>query len=152
MNISSILNNRITTEFNSNSKEELINEMVNLLISDENVIDLEKVRTVVLEREKIMSTGIGNGFAIPHGKTNGVKEIVAVFAKLSKPIDFEAIDGKPVNLIFMMVGREDAVGDHIKMLSRISRIISKDQVHAKLLGAETSEDILKIFEDEENNL
>jgi len=152
MNICSILNNRVITDFSSSSKEGIINEMIDLLKSDENIIDLEKIRVVVLEREKIMSTGIGNGFALPHGKTDGVKEIVAVFGKLKDPIEFESIDGKPVSLIFLMVGREDAVSDHIKMLSKISRIISKDEVHDKLLNAETAGEILKIFEEEESKL
>ncbi|MEN8194062.1 MAG: PTS sugar transporter subunit IIA [Bacteroidota bacterium] len=152
MNILSILNNRVITEFKSSSKQDIINEMIDHLEGCVNVIDLEKVRDVVLEREKIMSTGIGNGFAIPHGKTDGVKEIVAVFGKLREPIDFEAVDGEPVNLIFLLVGREDSVNDHIKMLSRISRIMSKQYVSDKLLSAETSEEILKIFEDEENSL
>ncbi|MCK5457952.1 MAG: PTS sugar transporter subunit IIA [Melioribacteraceae bacterium] len=153
MSISKILNNkRIITDFSSTSKEGIINELVDSLKGDENIIDLEIVREVVLEREKIMSTGIGSGFAIPHGKTNAVKGIVAVFGKLKNPIDFDSIDGKPVNLIFLMVGREDAVGEHIKMLSRISRIMNKDEVHSKLLKAETADEILKIFEDEESNL
>ncbi len=153
MSISKILNNkRIITDFSSTSKEGIINELVDSLKGDENIIDLEIVREVVLEREKIMSTGIGSGFAIPHGKTNAVKGIVAVFGKLKNPIDFDSIDGKPVNLIFLMVGREDAVGEHIKMLSRISRIMNKDEVHNKLLMADTADQILKIFEDEESNL
>ena len=153
MHISSILNNKkIITDFISTSKEGIINELVDSLRGDENILDLEIVREVVLEREKIMSTGIGSGFAIPHGKTNAVKGIVAVFGKLKNPIDFDSIDGKPVNLIFLMVGREDAVGEHIKMLSRISRIMNKEEVHDKLLMAETADQILKIFEDEESNL
>lgn len=153
MNISGILNRaRIITDFNSIAKEGIINELLDSLKGDESIIDLEKVREVVLEREKIMSTGIGNGFAIPHGKTNAVKGIVAVFGKLKEPIDFESVDGKPVNLIFLMVGREDAVGEHIKMLSRISRIMNKDETHSKLLKAETADEILKVFEEEESNL
>jgi len=153
MNVSDILNKkRIITEFKSTSKEDVINEMIDALKDNESVIDLEKVRQVVLEREKIMSTGIGNGFAIPHGKTDGVKEIVAVFAKLKEPIDFDSVDGKPVNMIFLMVGREDAVSDHIKMLSRISRIMNKEEIHNKLLLAETADEILDIFEQEERNL
>ena len=153
MNISDILNEkRIITEFKSTSKEDVINEMIDSLKDDESVTNLEKVRQVVLEREKIMSTGIGNGFAIPHGKTDGVKEIVAVFGKLKEPIEFNSVDGKPVNLIFLMVGREDAVGEHIKMLSRISRIMNDEEVHKKLLQAETAKEILEIFEQEEKNL
>ena len=153
MEIISILNKeRIITEFISTTKDGVITELVDSLKDDDSIINLEKVREVVLEREKIMSTGIGNGFAIPHGKTNAVKEIVTVFGKLKEAINFDSVDGKPVNLIFLMVGREDAVSEHIKMLSRISRIMNKDEVHQKLLKAETADEILNIFEEEESNL
>ena len=152
MNICTILNKRIITEFVSSNKEDVINEMINNLKDSDDISDLEKVREVVLEREKIMSTGIGNGFAIPHGKTNAVKEIVAVFGRLSEPMDFDAIDEKPVNLIFLLVGRENSVGEHIKMLSRISRIMGKVEVHQRLLNAESPEAILQIFEEEESKL
>ena len=140
MNICSILNGRIVIDFVSSQKEDVINEMIDHLKESEAVTNLEEVRKVVLDREKIMSTGIGDGFAIPHGKTNGVKEIVAVFGRLDNAIDFEAIDGKPVNLIFLLVGREDSVGEHIKMLSRISRIMGKLDVHQRLINAASTED------------
>jgi len=107
------------------------------------------MRSAVIEREKIMSTGVGKGFAIPHAKTNGVNEIVAAFGKLDKPIDFEALDSNPVNLIFLLIGKENLVGPHIKLLSRISRMMNKDEFRENLSKAKTAEEIYKIFDDEE---
>ncbi|MCF6269169.1 MAG: PTS sugar transporter subunit IIA [Melioribacteraceae bacterium] len=141
---------KIKIDFNGTTKEEIINEMIDLFKGDERVTDIETIRTVVLEREKIMSTGVGNGFAIPHGKTNMVTEMVAGFGLLKNPIDFEALDGKPVNLIFMLIGQEDSVGQHIKMLSRISRIMNQELVRKKLLNASSTKEIFQIFEDEES--
>ena len=141
---------RILIEFKGTTKEEIINEMIDLFKGDERVANIEAIRAVVLEREKIMSTGVGNGFAIPHGKTNMVKEMVAGFGLLKTPIDFESIDGAPVNLIFMLIGQEDAVGQHIKMLSRISRIMNQEPIRKKLAEANSADEIYKIFEEEDS--
>jgi len=141
---------KIKIDFNGTTKEEIINEMIDMFKGDERVSDIETVRTVVLEREKIMSTGVGSGFAIPHGKTNMVREMVAGFGLLKKPIDYRALDGEPVNLIFMLIGKNDSVGQHIKMLSRISRIMNQESVRNKLAIASSAEEIFQIFEDEEN--
>lgn len=151
MKISEILKiDRIIPEFEVQEKEEIINQLVNLFIDDPRVSDIEKVRQTVIERERIMSTGVGNGFAIPHGKTDSVTEIIAGFAKTNKPIDFEALDGEPVNLIFLLVGKENMVGPHIKLLSRISRMMNKEEFRASLAAAKSAQEIYDIFCDEEN--
>ncbi|MBI9070558.1 MAG: PTS sugar transporter subunit IIA [Melioribacteraceae bacterium] len=150
MKICDILSpDKIIPEFNVVSKDEIINNLIDLFEDDKRIADLGVVRAAVLEREKIMSTGVGKGFAIPHAKTNGVNDIIAGFAKTSQPIDFEALDGEPVNLVFLLVGKENMVGPHIKLLSRISRMMNKDEFRAKLLGAKSSEEIYKIFDEEE---
>jgi len=137
---------KIKVEFTGTTKEEVLNEIINCFIGDPRVLDIEKVRNVVLEREKIMSTGVGNGFAIPHGKTNMVTEMIAAFGVLKNPIEFEALDGNPVNLIFLIVGNENEVAKHIKMLSRVSRIMNQEDIRSKLANSNSSEEILKIFE------
>ena len=141
---------RIVIDFKGSTKVEILNEMIDSFVGDSRVLDIETVRSVVLEREKIMSTGVGNGFAIPHGKTNMVSEMVAAFGLMKNPIEFEALDNKPVNLIFLLVGKEDAVGQHLKMLSRISRIMNQKTIREKLANAESSEEILQIFEEEDS--
>ena len=152
MKVNELLNPKyILTDFKSDKKDDVINELIDLLKGDERVIDLEEVRKCVFDREKIMSTGVGKGFAIPHGKTNSVTDIVAVFGKSKKPIDYNALDGEPVNLIFLMVGKDTLVSKHIKLLSRISRLMNNDEFREKLVKAESKEYILKIFEEEEQS-
>ncbi len=140
---------KIVPSLKSKSKRDIINELVDLFADDDRVTDLEKVKASVWEREKIMSTGVGKGFAIPHVKTDAVEEIVAAFGKLSSPIDFEALDGKPVNLIFLLIGKENLVGPHIKLLSRISRMMNNDKFRNKLLETDSAKDIYKLICEEE---
>ena len=111
--------------------------------------DREKMRTAIFEREKIMSTGVGSGFAIPHGKTDAVSNIVAAFATTETAIDYQSLDEQPVRLIFLLVGRDTMVGPHIKLLSRISRLMNKEDFRKKLLGASDVAGMLQIFKDEE---
>lgn len=129
----------------------MISALVDLFKGDERVKDLDQMREAVLEREKIMSTGVGHGFAIPHAKTDAVSEMIAGFGKLPDPIEFEALDGQPVNLVFLLVGEENAVGKHIKMLSRVSRLMNKESFREKLADAVNEGDIYKIFEEEEKD-
>ena len=139
----------ILTDFKSEDKVEIINELIDLYKNDEKVNDIEKARTAVLDREKIMSTGVGKGFAIPHGKSNGVNDVIAAFGKTTRDIDYEALDGEPVHHIFLLIGRDDMVSKHIKLLSRISRLMNADEFRKQLLEASTEEDIINIFKKEE---
>jgi len=131
------------------TKEEIINELVDLFKDDPKVEDLEKARESVLEREKIMSTGVGKGFAIPHGKTNAIKEMLAAFGKSNDEIDYQSLDNQPVHLVFLLIGKDNLVSSHIKLLSRISRMMNSDDFRSSLLKAQTSEEILGIFRKEE---
>jgi fructose-specific phosphotransferase system IIA component len=141
----------ILTDFKSGKKEGIINELIDLYKNNEKVNNLEKVRTAIHEREKIMSTGVGKGFAIPHGKTNAINEIIAAFGKTVTPIEYQALDNKPVNLVFLLVGKDNLVSTHIKLLSRISRMMNKDEFRDKLTKANSSEEILELFKKEEEN-
>lgn len=140
---------KIIFDLKGKTKEELINELVDLFSEDKRVVDIQNVKTAVLEREKIMSTGVGKGFAIPHAKTNAVTDIIAGFGKLSEPIDFNALDGEPVNLIMLLVAKENQVGPHIKLLSRISRMINNDDFREKLANAGNESEIFSIIQEEE---
>lgn len=140
---------KIISSLQGTTKTEVIDELINLFKDDERVDNLEVMRKAVHEREKIMSTGVGKGFAIPHAKTNSVNEIIAAFGKLDKPLDFQALDEQPVNIIFLLVGKENLVGPHIKLLSRISRMMNKDEFRESLANAKTSEEIFLLFEQEE---
>jgi fructose-specific phosphotransferase system IIA component len=139
----------IVARLKGNSKEEIIEAMVQLVSASPKVLDKDKVRAAIFEREKIMSTGVGNGFAIPHGKTDAVTEIVAGFAVTEKDIDYDSLDEKPVRLVFLLVGKDNLVGPHIKLLSRISRLMNKEEFRTQLLNAATAKEILELFRHEE---
>lgn len=141
----------INVELKCNNKNEAIDSLIEMLRDDERIIDLDLVKNAVHEREKIMSTGVGHGFAIPHAKTNGVKQMAACFAKLTEPIEFESLDGQPVDLLFLLVGQENAVAPHIKMLSRISRVMNKESFRLALANAKTNDEVYSLFVEEEKN-
>jgi fructose-specific phosphotransferase system IIA component len=152
MKVYELLNNgNIITDFKNETKEAVINELINRLENDTRVTDIYEVRKCVFDREKIMSTGVGKGFAIPHGKTDSVTDIIAAFGKSKKPIEFNSLDGEPVHLIFLLVGKDNLVGKHIKLLSRISRLMNNDEFRKKLIEADSKEEILKIFQEEEQS-
>lgn len=141
----------IIPDLKGETKEEVINELIDLFKSDPRIEDIEKVRSAVIEREKIMSTGVGKGFAIPHGKTNAVKEIIGAFGRIKDGVDYEALDGNPVTLVFLLVGKDNLISTHIKLLSRISRLMNKDDFRHRLIWAENSDEILKLFNEEEEH-
>lgn len=140
---------RILFNVNFSSKEEAITKLVEAFEGDERVKNLEEIKKSVLEREKILSTGVGNGFAIPHAKTNAVDGFLLAVAKLEQPIDFNAHDGQPVKLIFLLVGKETLVSEHIKMLSRISRLINNDEFREKLFSASSADELYELLKNEE---
>jgi nitrogen PTS system EIIA component len=88
----------------------------------------------IMQREKLGSTGVGNGIAIPHGKLKNIKNITGIFARLESPVDFEALDDEPVDLVFMLLAPETAGADHLKALSRIARILREADMVSKLRG------------------
>lgn len=87
---------------------------------------------VLLQRERLGSTGLGQGIAIPHGKIQGLKRIVGIFARLAEPIDFDAVDGAPVDIVFLLLAPEGAGADHLKALARISRLLREGSAVDKL--------------------
>jgi fructose-specific phosphotransferase system IIA component len=150
MKIIDILNEQVVrTNLQGTTKDEVINAMVDLAATQDRVVDKEKLREAIFEREKIMSTGVGSGFAIPHGKTDAVTDIVAAFAVTAQPIDYQSLDDQPVRLVFLLVGRDNMVGPHIKLLSRISRLMNKEEFRKRLLEAASPREILEIFKQEE---
>lgn len=152
MKVSELLKKEfIISDLKGETKEEVINELVDLFKDDLRVEDIEKVRSAVLEREKVMSTGVGKGFAIPHGKTNAVKEIIGSFGRIKDGIDYESLDGNPVNLVFLLVGKDNLISTHIKLLSRISRLMNKDDFRHRLAEANSADEIVKLFSEEEQH-
>ena len=99
------------------------------------------------ERERLGSTGFGGGVAIPHGKIDGLPQVVGLFAKLAQPVEFAAIDGLPVDLIFLLLSPPDAGVDHLKALARVSRRLRDRAFVAKLRGAGSADAIYALFAD-----
>lgn len=151
MNLFSLLDqSTVLPHFEVNSKEELINALIDSLRESVDTDEqLEKVRQAVFEREKIMSTGVGKGLAIPHAKTKAVTENMAAFALLKESLDFESIDKEPVRLVFLLVGPEANNSQHIKLLSRISRLMNSGSFREKILNCSNTEEILSAFQEEE---
>ncbi|ALG70159.1 nitrogen regulatory protein [Azospirillum thiophilum] len=94
---------------------------------------------VLLERERLGTTGVGHGIAIPHGKLSSLTRVHGVFARLERPIDFDAIDEQPVDLIFLLLAPEQAGADHLKALARVSRLLRDQSMCEKLRGAESGD-------------
>lgn len=131
------------------TKREVIDNLLSVLKGHPAVDDLEEVREAIRAREEVMSTGVGKGLGLPHAKTSAVSDTTAAFATTAQPIDFGAIDDKPVRLVFLLVGNEAAKSEHIKILSRISRLMNRDSFRKRLLEAEAPEEVLALFEEAE---
>ena len=93
-----------------------------------------EVFDTILQRERLGSTGVGNGIAIPHGKLPGIATITGIFARLEAPVDFESLDDQPVDLVFLLLAPEGAGADHLKALSRIARVLRDPEIVAKIRG------------------
>ncbi len=152
MKISDILSTDvIAVDLDTADKDDAIKKIIELASKSGKILDKDKVTHTIFEREKLVSTGVGKGFAIPHGKTDSISDVVAAFAITKEPIDFDSIDGEPVRFIFLLIGKENLLNTHIKLLSRISRLMNKDEFREKLLDAKSPEEVLEIFKEEEKN-
>lgn len=140
---------RIKIPLEAVSKEDLLRELVSIVATTDGISDEDAVLQAVRERESILSTGIGHGVAIPHGKSAAVPELRMAAGRAASPVDFDALDGQPVALFFLLVGPETAAGPHIKALSRISRIVRRDDVRDRLIAASTPDEFLKALQDAE---
>ena len=130
--------------FQGNSKTEIIEELAQVLEPQERILERDEVIEAVLERERIMSTGIGNGIAIPHGKTGSVSELVAAFGTKKEGIDVESLDGEPAYIFFMLVSPKDASGPHVRMLAAVSRLLTDDGCRRALIEAATPQEVISI--------
>lgn len=118
-----------------NSKKQALQEMAAKAAEVTGRSDREIFDTL-LQREKLGSTGVGHGVAIPHGKLPGLARLVGVFARLDKPVDFDALDDRPVDLLFLLLAPENAGADHLKALARIARVLREQAIAGKLRAAD----------------
>lgn len=142
---------RVKIPLSATDKRGLIEELADLVAEVAGVPEeAPTIREAVLEREAVLSTGIGGGVAIPHGKTTKVGDLVLVAGRTVRPVDFEALDSRPVQILMMLVGPESAAGLHIKVLSRISRLLRQDALRERLLQAEDAQGFLSVLRDAES--
>ena len=131
-------------------RDETIRMLIEKLADSDIFSDKEQAFQAVLDREKIMTTGVGNSIAIPHCKHNSCPEFGVALGIHSSGVDFNAIDKKKVKIIFLLVGPESNPGLHIKLLSRISRLMSNEELRDQLLDSKNAAEVHKLLKDEEN--
>ncbi len=134
------------------TKNEAISALVTRLAENKEILDAKSVLDAVLERESTRTTGIGNGLAIPHGKCTGTAHLVMAIGKLLTPIDFQAIDGRPVSLVWLLTSPPDQTGPHIHALARISRLMTIDKFRQTLNQANSAQEIFNAIVQQENSL
>ncbi len=131
------------------TKREVLAEMAAALAKIEPQIEADRLLDVLLEREALQSTGIGEGVAIPHGKLAGLDRLAATFARSHEGIDFESIDGQPTHHFFLLVVPEHSGGQYLKALARISRFFRDAAFRQKLSEGETLDDLIRAIEEED---
>jgi PTS system nitrogen regulatory IIA component len=139
----------ITIDLKAHDKKGAITELVELLAKAKKIKKTQDVIDTVLEREKLGSTGIGQGVAIPHGKTDSVAEQIGALGISQKGVEFNALDGEPVHIIFFLVGPAEVAGQHLKALSRISRLFKDKYFRQQIREAKTVQDVIKIIQQED---
>lgn len=141
---------RIKIPLQARTKDEILRELVQV-ISDQEGLDEADILRAVRERESVLSTGIGNGVAIPHGKSPLVPDLIMAAGCTSAPVDFDSLDGAPVSLFFLLVGPETAAGPHIKALSRISRLVRRDDARERLIRSQNPGEFYRALQEAEAN-
>lgn len=151
MKISELLNpEAIVAGLQATDKPKALVELTDALVACNPSLDRDKVIRVLQDREKLGSTGIGDGVAIPHGKLEGIPELMLAFGRSRKGVDFESMDGQPAHLFFLLVAPEESVGIHLKTLARISKLLKDGSVRQKLLEAVDQTAIYQAILDEED--
>jgi PTS system nitrogen regulatory IIA component len=138
----------ILDDLKSQNKKGILEELVAPL-ADNSGLNPEDLVRVLMERERLGSTGIGGGIGIPHGKIKDLASLVLGFGLSRKGVDFESIDGEPTHIFFVLITPEDSTGLHLKLLARISRILKNDHFRERLMNAADRDDIFDIIKQED---
>ena len=136
----------VIPKLSASSKKQALREL-SQHAADQTGQSQQEIFDALLERERLGTTGVGGGVAIPHGKLSSLDELYGLFARLETPIDFESIDEQPVDLIFLLLAPESAGADHLKTLSRVSRLLRDKAVCEKLRNCESCENLLTLITD-----
>lgn len=132
------------------TKGDVIQELAGVVASDHPEIDRVRLVQALEDREKLNSTALGEGVAIPHGKLPGLQRVVAAFGRSPGGVDFSSLDGKPTHLFFLLVAPEDSAGAHLKALARISRLLKDEAFRRRLMTAGTAGDLYATIREEDD--
>lgn len=135
----------INESLKAKTKAEVLSELSSMITRGYPRLTQAGVFNVLQQREKLGSTGIGDGIAIPHGKVSNLEEVVVSFGRSREGVDFEALDGKPVHIFFLLLAPEDCAGQHLKALARISKMLKMGNFRRKLMEAKDRTDLYKII-------
>lgn len=144
-----LVKDAVILDLESKEKPAILEQLATALAASETGVDAGRLLDVLVERESLQSTGIGDGVAIPHGKVAGLSRLLASFARSRDGVDFDSIDGQKTHLFFLLVVPEHSGGLHLKALARISRFFRDAAFRKALMEAETQEDVLRAIEEED---
>ena len=131
-------------------KNAVLEELAGWLAANHTHLDPKRVLSVLMERERISTTAIGEGVAIPHGKLPGLERIFGVFARSSEGVDFNSLDGAPTHLFFVLIAPEGAAADHLKALARISRLLKDESFRRRLMAAKSNQELFTLIAEEDD--
>src|ERR1700674_1206152 len=150
MKITDILSaDMIIADLKGTTKPDILSELAKTLTSKYKEISLRDLVAVLEERERLGSTAIGDGIAIPHGKLKGVKGILGIFGRHRAGVDFDSLDGKPTHLFFLLVPPEDSSSLHLKALARVSRLLKDQPFREHLLAAPAAAELYRLIKEED---
>ena len=136
----------ITFELKSEDKDSVITELVDIVSKSKLIRDRDELLGDILERENLVTTGIGYGVAFPHAKTKAAKGIVIAFGRSDEGLDFDAMDKKPVHLFFLIAAPEDAIGAHLNVMARLSFLMRSEDTRTKLMEVKSPGELLTILD------
>lgn len=151
MNLSDIISpSAIITELKASDKMSVLAELVEPITVEETGLDRDQLVRILLDREKLGSTGIGEGIAIPHGKVEQADRLLVSFGRSREGIDFDSIDGQPARLFFLLLAPESSTGSHLKALAKLSRLLKNQSFRDRLTEAQTAQQIYDLILEEED--
>lgn len=146
MNLKSVLNrDTVRLHLKGTTKEEIINELLDVLVQSGKIKDREAAFTAIMDRERKMSTGMKHGIAIPHGKSPTVHELVACIGISDVPVDFDSLDHEPCRIFIMTLSPIDKTGPHLQFLAEVSLLFKSSEKRAEILAAKTPEEVLRVL-------
>lgn len=144
----------VAPDLSGGDKTAVLRELAEHLVRQhpESGVDAQKLVDVLWERERLGSTAIGDGIAIPHGKLPGIKGVIGAFGRHARGVDFDSLDGSPTHLFFLLVAPEDSVGQHLKALARVSRLLKDRTFRDRLIAAGDRAELFRLIREEDEKL